>query len=57
LNPRKKTIDGLDFELSQLTAWKAMETLTRVTKFLAPGLEAINAAGQGRQGGRRSARS
>lgn len=47
IEPRKKTIDGLDFELSQLTAWRAMETLTRVTKYLAPGLDAISAAGKG----------
>jgi hypothetical protein len=43
----KRTIDGLDFELSQMAAWQALTTFTRVTKFLAPGLDAVAAASGG----------
>ena len=50
IEPSRRTIDGLDFELSPLTAWKGMETFTRVTRFIAPAVSSIFSKGSGDTG-------
>lgn len=42
IESQKRTIGELDFELSPLPAWKALETWTRVIGVLAPGLNGLN---------------
>lgn len=40
----KKLIDGMEFELAALPAWKAYEVLARITKFVSPAIEALGVA-------------
>jgi hypothetical protein len=49
IEPQRRNVGGLDFELTPLSGWKALETWTRVARLLAPGLDglaALKATGQ-----------
>jgi hypothetical protein len=51
IEAQKKTIGDLDFELSPLPAWKAMETFARLSKFLSPAVESLGAVAGDKEAG------